>query len=468
MKTVNLKNNVTFSIGNVALIDKVNEKYGLFDKLFDNLGTKAKNIKQSAKLLSYNRLDDCVSINQLTSVYPEELFKQLGYKKIPADRSIYRDLDRIGQRFPFLENKYQDLIKKRGLVSEKQFFDFSSSYFEGNKSKLGKLGYSRDHEPGKEQLTFGISTGINNIPTALTIQKGNVQDKKHFKFMLKMVKHLLKEDSMLIFDCGGNTKINKKKIIKSKFNYLTLKPKKKKTYKKYIEIFKNSEKGNFIVNDIGYKSVKVKEGDEIQYIFYSNELHKDQTKKRNIKFERELKKNEPKLIKVKKGKVIGSYISKEGYILAKGSIQKTLDEIRNPFINGMEDYFILESSVDAEPEKILMLYKDKDKAEKLIRNMKEGTELRPIRHWSTNAIIGYLFIVFLTNCLINLTHFLAKLPVVKNLKLLKKYLNNLTLTVVYPKNKFRFSVLSNISQEILEILGNFVYKYEDKSLDLRW
>jgi len=57
---------------------------------------------------------------------------------------------------------------------------------------------------------------------------------------------------------------------------------------------------------------------------------------------------------------------------------------------------------------------------------------------------------------------------VKNLKLLKKYLNNLTLTVVYPKNRFRFRVLANVSPEILVILGDFIYKYEDKSLDLRW
>ena len=463
-----MKRNVTFSVGNVAIIDKVNEKYRLYDKLFDNLGTKAKNIKQSAKLLSYNRLGDCVSINQLTSVYPEELFKQLGYRKIPADRSIYRDLDRIGQRTPFFLDRYQGIIQANGLVSEKQFIDFSSSYFEGHKSKLGELGYSRDHEPGKEQITFGISTGMNNIPTALTIQKGNVQDKKHFKFMLKTVKHLLKEDSLLIFDCGGNTEINKKKIRKSKLNYLTLKPKKKKTYKRYIEIFKNSKKEILILNDIEYKSVKIKEENEIQYIFYSNELFKDQKKKRNRKFERELEKNEPKLIKVKKGKVIGSYISKEGYILAKGSIQRTLAEINNPFITGLEGYFILESSVDTEPVKMLRLYKDKDKAEKLIRNMKEGTELRPIRHWSTNSIIGYLFVVFLTNCLINLTHFLAKLPVIKNVKLLKKYLNNLTLTVIYLPNKFKFSVLSNISEEIKAILGDFVNKYEDKSLDLRW
>ena len=172
-----MKQNVTFSIGNVALIDKINEKYQLFNKLFDNLGTKARNIKNSAKLFCYNRLGDCVAINQLNEIYPEELFKQLGFKEVPAERSFYRDLNRIGQRVPFFLERYQEIIKINGLTSEKQFIDFSSSYFEGNKSKLGKLGYSRDHEPGKEQLTFGISTGINNIPTGLTIQKGNVQDK---------------------------------------------------------------------------------------------------------------------------------------------------------------------------------------------------------------------------------------------------------------------------------------------------
>ena len=463
-----MKTNVTFSIGNVALIDKINEKYRLFDRLFDNISTKAKNIKNAAKLFSYNRLGECVSINQLASVYPEELFKKIGYKKMPSDRTLYRDLERIGTRVPFLQERYQKLIKENNLASEKQFIDFSSSYFEGHKSKLAKLGYSRDHEPGKEQITFGISTGMNNIPTALTIQKGNVQDKKHMIVMLKLVKHLLEDYSVLIFDCGGNTEKVKEKIKRMKFNYLTLKPKKKKTYKKYVEIYHNSPKETFSLNCVEYKAVKVKEEGEIQYIFYSKNLCNDQRKKRDKKFRRELEKNESKLVKVKKNKVLATYVSTEGYIIAKGSIQRALEEMKNPFITGLEGYFILESSVDDEPEKILRLYKDKDKAEKLIRNMKEGTELRPIRHWSTTAIIGYLFIVFLTNCLICLTHFLAKLPVVKNLKLLKKFLNNLTLTIIYPKNRFRFQVLANVSQEIKDILGDFIHKYDDKSLNLRW
>jgi len=463
-----MKKNVSFSIGNVALIDKINAKFGFFTQIFSGIATKAKHLKKSAKLFSYNRLSKCVSINRITSVYPDELFEQLGFKETPKDRTLYRDLERIGLHHKFVICRYQQIIKKNKLVSKEQFPDFSSSYFEGKKAELGELGYSRDHEPGKEQLTFGICTGINNIPTALTIQKGNVQDKKHFKFMLSTVKKVLPIGAMLIFDCGGNTKENKEKVRKLLFHYLTLKAKKRKTYAKYIKLFKEGKKEVIVYNNNKYECVKVIEENEVKYVFYSEKLCKDQIKKRQKQFAKELKKNKSKLSKTKKGKALASYISEEGYIITKGSLQKTFGEIQNPFITGLEGYFILESSLDYSPAGILKLYKEKDGAEKLIRDMKEGTELRPIRHWGKWAIIGYLVIVFLTNCLINLTLNLAKNPLVKNVKLLKKYLNNLTLTVVYPKNRFRFTVLANISEEIMSVLGDWLDKYRDKSLELRW
>ncbi len=463
-----MRTNVNFSIGSIALIDKINAKFGFFSHLFSGIALKAKNLKESAQLFAYNKLGKCVSINRLTSVYPIEVFEHLGFKEAPKERTLYRNLERIGLNHKFIINRYQQLIQKNGLVSKEQFPDFSSSYFEGKNSELGELGYSRDNQPGKEQINFGVSTGRNSIPTALTIQKGNVQDKKHFKFMLNTVKKILPEDSVLIFDCGGNTEKNKERVRKLLFHYLTLKAKKRKTYTKYLRLFNEGEKKIVVYNNNKYECVKVVEESEVKYIFYSEKLYKEQIKKRQKQFRKELEKNEGKLTKTKKGKAIASYISREGYIIAKGSLQKAVGEIKNPFITGLEGYFILESSLDDTPQTILTLYKEKDKAEKLIRNMKEGTELRPIRHWSKWAIIGYLVIVFLTNCLISLTLFLAKNPVVKNVKLLKKYLDNLTLTVVYPKNRFRFSVLANISEEIRSILGDWLDKYRDKSLDLRW
>ena len=176
-------------------------------------------------------------------------------------------------------------------------------------------------------------------------------------------------------------------------------------------------------------------------------------KKREKKFQRALTKGDKIISKINKGKPIGEHISRRGSIILRGEIQTSLSEIVNPFLTGLEGYFILESSVDSSPEKNLRLYKKRDKAEKLIRDMKEGTDLRPIRHWNKQVVIGYLLIVFLTNCLVKLTHFLSGDSVVKNLKLLKKYLNNLTVTIIYSKNSLRYEVLSNYSKELRSIFG---------------
>jgi len=461
-----MNTNTSISIGNIALIDKVDSEFKFFDSIFSSLTGKTKHLKESAKLFVSNRLGKCVSVNKISELYPRETFEYLGFKESPKDRTLSRDLERIGKNNPFIIEKYQQLIRKHHLVSRKQFPDFSSAYFEGNKSELGKLGYSREGRPGKKQLTFGVSTGINGIPTALTIQKGNVCDKTHFKSMLKTVSKVLEKGSLLIFDCGANTKDNKKKIVFLEYNYLTLKQKQRGPYKKSIEDYRKFSKEVFYVNNIKYKCVKINEDGMFKYVYFSKKAYKEQRRKRNKKFKKELQKNEVLLRKVKNEKEISRHLSKEGEIVLRGELDKK--EIKNPYITGVEGYFILESSLDLSPYEILKLYKERDRAEKLIRDMKEGTELRPIRHWSKLAIIGYLTIVFLTNCIVQLTHFLSKNSVVKNLKLLKKYLENLTVTVVYDKSLFKFSVLSNVSPEIRSILGDFVDRYDDKSFKLRW
>lgn len=463
-----MKKNVTYSIGNLALVDKINDRFGLFDSLFDGVFGRAKNVKESAKALVANRLDKCVSTHQLTAVYPAEFFCELGFDGVPAERGLYRSTERIGMRFPALLERYQKLVKRHGLVSSEQFVDFSSSYFEGTKSELGALGYSRDHEPGKKQITFGISTGINNVPSALTIQKGGVQDKKHMRVMLRTVPKVLEPNSLLIFDCGGNTKANKKKIRGLGFNYLTLKPKKRGPYKQCLLLFKQGKKQKLALNGQEYACVKINKEEETSYVFFSKKLERDQLRKKKKKFERELNKNDKLLRKVERGKELSKLVSRKGYIITRGQIQKALKETPNPYVTGLEGFFILESSLDTEPEKVLALYKDKDRAEKLIRDMKEGTELRPMRHWSKWAIIGYIFIVFLANCITSLTQLLTKNPLVKNVKLLKKYLNNLTVTVIYPKKALQLRLLSNISPVTEAIFGRFIYRYGITSPELRW
>ena len=461
--------NVTFGLGNIALIEKADDEMGgYFEKVFEGIGGKARDFIPCVKTLIANRMGDCYAITRLNDI-PEEYFKRLGFTEPKSDRTLNRTLERVGKPYQFIVQRHQDIIKKHNLVSKEQFPDFSSSYFEGDSSPLGELGYSRDNEPGKKQFTFGICTGMNGIPTALTVQKGNVQDKKHMRVMIRTAKHVLEKNSILIFDCGGNTKQNKRMIRTLKFHYLTLKPKKVGPYKELIKLFKQNERISFELNGKSYSCVKMKRWHEFEYIFFSKDLFDDQTNGRNNKFLKELERNKAKLKKTLEGKELGEYICEEGYIITKGFLQKILGEIPNPYVNGLEGFFVLQSSVDEDPVKILTLYKNRDKAEKLIRNMKEGTELHPIRHWSKWAVIGYLVIIFLTNFLINLTLLKATCqPMVKNVKLLKKYLMKLTLTIVYPQNGFKFHIISNISEEIRSILGDYIDKYQDKSLRTRW
>jgi transposase len=454
------------------MLDRIKKDYGYFDFVFDKIAGKAKDFQDIVKSLIYNKLTDNVSINQITNIYPQEAFEYLGLDKTPAERTFYRTIERLGDKFEFILERHQQFLMRNDLVSKEQFVDFSSTYFEGTKPELGALGYSRDGAPGKKQITFGISTGINNIPTALTIQKGNVQDKTHFNHTFNVAKKVLEKGSVLIFDCGANTKTNKKMVRNGGYHYLTLKAKKKKSYRPIIQFFleekKNRNTIKFEMNDSIYECFKLARDNETNYIYFSEKLYQEQLLKRNKKYQKLLEKNDKNLKKVKKGKNLGSVITKEGYIILHGSIQKTLAPISNPFINGLEGFFALESSVDDYPEKILSLYKDRDKAEKFIRGLKDGLDLRPIRHWSDLAIRGYLLLTFLTNFLINLTLYLAKKPVVRDIRLLRKFLNNLTLTVAYPPNAFKFTVLSNISNEVISILGDFIKKFDDNSLKLRW
>ncbi len=369
---------------------------------------------------------------------------------------------------PSCWGEYQRILLEQGLVSSEQFMDFSSSYFEGRADALGALGYSRDGLPGKRQIAFGISTGMNDIPSALTIQKGNVQDKLHFRFMLKTAEAVLERNSLLIFDAGGNTKKNKMLIRDKDFHYLTRKQKKVGAYRKHVRGFHKEKPGHLNINERDYFYVKKKQGDEYLYVFFSPQLLEEQLRKKKRRFEKQKAKGNKLAKKARKHKATARYPCSKGWVELYPRLQATLKELANPYVTGIEGFFILESSLDAEPEAVLKLYKQRDKAEKLIRNIKEGTELRPMRHWSRDAIIGHVVLVFLTNFLVNLTLQKAKKPALKNVKLLKKYLNKLTVTVVYPPNGFRFHILSNISPEIMSILGNFINKYRDKTLPLRW
>lgn len=148
------------------MLDRIKKDYGYFYFILKEISGKAKDFQKIVKSLIYNKLTDNVSINQISNIYPEEAFQYLGLDEIPAERTFYRTIERLGDKFDFILDFHQQFLINNNLVSKEQFIDFSSSYFEGNKPELVALGYSRDGARGKKQITFVISTGINDLPTA--------------------------------------------------------------------------------------------------------------------------------------------------------------------------------------------------------------------------------------------------------------------------------------------------------------
>lgn len=462
------RQNVTFSVGSIAVIDKIDSVTGFFQGVFGGLAGRAKTFIPSVKLLVANKLGQSMPVSRILDFTPLELLELLGFDDVPSERSVYRTLERLGERHQIILRKYQEWVEAQKLVDETQLVDFSSSYFEGRECPLGRLGYSRDGQPGKRQFTFGVSVGMNGIPAMLTVQKGNVQDKVHMRSMIRLCSMVLPVNSLLVFDCGGNTKENKARIRKHGFHYLTFKAKKKTPYGKALLRFAEAKPGDMKFSERSYLSIKYEEDGEFLYVFFSEDLKKYQVRKKTEKFRKAMEKGEVMQKKVRKGKDLGQQVCPDGWIMLRGQLQKTIAEVQNPFITGLEGFFILESSLDESPAKILEAYKNRDKAEKFIRDLKEGAELRPVRHWSKTAVIGFVLLVFLTKTLITLTQLLSKNPLVKNLKLLKKYLNNLTLTVLYPENSFKLAVICNFSPEIQALLGDSVKKYGCLKPKLGW
>jgi transposase len=207
-----MTNNRTIPLGGILMIKKVEKDYDFFSKLFGGAEGKTNDFVPLVKFHLDNKLTHSVSVHQMLNTYPAEILEQLGVKEVPSERTLYRTLERVGKCFPVFLDRYQQFIKGNGLVDKNQILDFSSASLEGEKAELAEYGYSRAKRPDLKQINFGGSTGINSILTALTIQKGNFQDKKHMREMLKVIPEVIPENSLLIFDAGANTKRNKQKI----------------------------------------------------------------------------------------------------------------------------------------------------------------------------------------------------------------------------------------------------------------
>ena len=98
----------------------------------------------------------------------------LGVEAADEDE-LYEAMDWLLPRQDRIE---QALAKRHLSEGTLVLYDVSSTYFEGRRCPLARLGYSRDGKKGKLQIVFGVLTDLSGCPVAVEVFEGNTADPK--------------------------------------------------------------------------------------------------------------------------------------------------------------------------------------------------------------------------------------------------------------------------------------------------
>ena len=331
--------------------------------------------------------------------------------------------------------------------------DWTSFVLWGTKAEIGAYGYSRAHRPDKKQITVGISELRSpiNIPIGLTVQAGNVNDQSHFKKTFLQVHEKLKENSLVVFDKGGQSKDNLDLVLAHKMKYLSAK-KLNKSDDKLIKNFVKSQKNCVDIAQGVYGEI-IEYPSRTDYFFFSEQLQRDQIDSKFRLAERKLSEAKEIQRALNKGKslpkrfVLNNPLVDITYTYQTKLAQLTDEQakklVRAATISGREGFFCLVSSEKLTLEQALKIYRMKDSIEKIFQSLKNDINIKPLRVWTTKSLCGAILIGFLAQLIISLMRYDYEELKQVSPKFIKISLMNLTVTVEISKSGQKRRIFSN-------------------------
>jgi hypothetical protein len=101
-------------------------------------------------------------------------------------------------------------------------YDLSSSYLEGRKCPLGKLGYSRDGVKGKLQVNYGLICNPEGRPVAVSVHPGSAQDQTTVPDAISSVRKRFGIDQVVfVGDRGMITQAHATSMVKSGVDFIS-------------------------------------------------------------------------------------------------------------------------------------------------------------------------------------------------------------------------------------------------------
>jgi len=445
--------NISFPVGTKLAVDKYFEKLGFFS-IFSKLKHRGISLPNLVGALISYRLSENQSLSKASDwINRVPVLDEFKLEKF-EQRTLFREIEILGDNYEEIILDIQDsLFSLYDFEYTDINMDWSSLILWGDKSSLGKYGYSRDHRPDKKQITFGVSELRNpiNIPIGFTIGKGNLNDMNHFQTTFDQVKGRLNMNSRVIFDKGGNSKTNLNSVIAAKMKFLTSK-KFNKSDDSLIKNFWNNYP-TLINLDKGIVGFKHEFPTRTNYFFFSKYLETEQIESKIRKANRfvneakEIEKSINNKKKLPKKFQISNPLINIKYTyqtkLSKLSEKDAFNLAKKASITGREGFFCLTSSENLTLNQALELYRQKDSVEKIMHSLKNEICIKPLRVWTGKSIHGALLIGYLAQLIISLIRYDNKELKKVSTKFIKTSLSNLTVTIEISKSHKKRKIYSN-------------------------
>lgn len=423
--------------GDVMALAKISEQLGM-KKIINKYARKKVGISYGdiIEIWAINRAIDPKSTNQMQDWYRKTV---LPYIKGISPGKIYSELlccslDKFDKETIFNIHKELNVVleKEFGVDMNTIIYDVTSTYFEGEKCILAKLGYSRDKRGDKKQIIIGIVVSFDKgVPIYHFVDEGNISDVTTKLKIDNKIKQFGVENVMMIHDRGMNSKENIRIGDKLNYDYITALDSGTKHSNYWIDKLKNfwpdplvvdERKKNLIHEDGSEKKiifqVKAKEiitrehGREKKYVLiYDEEMAgiKKENRQRNldkIKAKFDIIKNKiDKKVYRKKLTIINQIkeairrytkyfkiTTKEENENVIGFDWKFEEEVQKEE-EKMDGYYILICTDTSKTQlEIYSAFRYKCEVEAVIKELKQYMRLHPIRHWKDMRPEGIVFV----------------------------------------------------------------------------
>lgn len=364
---------------------------------------------------------------------------------------VYRELDRLAKQEDDLQVfLYEQLKKRQRIHSEAFFYDITSSYFEGSRCVIAKLGYSRDHRPDREQIVIALMITPEGYPFYWRVLDGNTQDITTVEALVQDVRERFGiECCTLVFDRGMVSAGNLKMIEQRQLKYVSAMDKDEIRTTLLDEIMPEAATPEDWEQVVAVREFRPWDENEFLYyrpimldgnryiVTFDVQRFLDQTKHRKRQMqhiERSIEQINESLRNAKKSRKsevvereVNQLLSRKGLkkqsrvTVEPISLQVTTpkgktrtvksfhiqlewleDRIKDAArLDGLTCFITNMNTVEADDREVIGLYRRKNKVEEAFHEIKSHLQLRPMHVTRTERVKAHVTVCMLANFLMN-------------------------------------------------------------------